>query len=465
MGFWRKKEDGFDWQEYVRTTILLRRQDRRNKIEEMRAAALDSVKEGGRKSVDAAAAGLGAVGEKVAPAIRSGRAAAAERLRSAAAGTASLLRRAAGLVAAGVAGLLAGLGRMMPQGGRPRLAVEPLGRAFDHYRLRPVLVLAGGTAALVAAVRWARFGADTDAVLAAAVAAVAGLVLLLGRDTDEGADRAASPGAAVHAWLEGIGERAVLVPGLDRLDHVPAALTLIAVVAASGLLVWNLSGATTPGSAPAPASVARSAAPSSPSVVEGKAIALAGDRLRVGGRVIRLEGIEAPDADQDCAQSDGKSWHCGATARAALDRLVRSRVVACTISAGATDGAEPGTCTIAGADIAADLVRQGHVFAEAGLFASYAGEEHSARSSKAGVWTTGSAERPAEWRQRRWEEARKEAPNGCPIKARIRSGSRTYMLPWSPDYDRAKVRESRGDRWFCSEEEAKTAGWIYADRL
>jgi hypothetical protein len=44
----------------------------------------------------------------------------------------------------------------------------------------------------------------------------------------------------------------------------------------------------------------------------------------------------------------------------------------------------------------------------------------------------------------------------------VSSGRRTFLMPWSPDYDGAKVRTSRGERWFCSESEATAAGWKLA---
>ena len=34
-----------------------------------------------------------------------------------------------------------------------------------------------------------------------------------------------------------------------------------------------------------------------------------------------------------------------------------------------------------------------------------------------------------------------------------------YHTPNSPWYDRTQVDTSKGERWFCSEEEAKGAGW------
>ena len=104
------------------------------------------------------------------------------------------------------------------------------------------------------------------------------------------------------------------------------------------------------------------------------------------------------------------------------------------------------------------------MFAEAGLFASYSSLEREARAAKAGIWVGGETERPAEFRAKVWEEAKRRAPDGCPIKGRVTGGARVYVLPWSPDYERGRVQKERGERWFCSEQEAVAAGWKPAAR-
>jgi hypothetical protein len=46
------------------------------------------------------------------------------------------------------------------------------------------------------------------------------------------------------------------------------------------------------------------------------------------------------------------------------------------------------------------------------------------------------------------------------IKGNIGSnGDRIYHTPESPYYSRTKIDESKGERWFCTEEEAIEAGW------
>ena len=48
----------------------------------------------------------------------------------------------------------------------------------------------------------------------------------------------------------------------------------------------------------------------------------------------------------------------------------------------------------------------------------------------------------------------------CNIKGNISaSGERIYHLPSNRYYDATGIDESRGERWFCSEAEARAAGW------
>ena len=48
----------------------------------------------------------------------------------------------------------------------------------------------------------------------------------------------------------------------------------------------------------------------------------------------------------------------------------------------------------------------------------------------------------------------------CIIKGNINSsGEKIYHLPGQRYYDQTKIEESKGERWFCSEQEAQEAGW------
>lgn len=52
------------------------------------------------------------------------------------------------------------------------------------------------------------------------------------------------------------------------------------------------------------------------------------------------------------------------------------------------------------------------------------------------------------------------APEGRSVKGNINSrGDRIYHAPGMSSYCATKIDESKGERWFCSEEEARAAGW------
>ena len=59
---WRKRNDGFEWRDYVRTTILVRRKHRRDRVGEARKAAVENLKAAGQRGAVVGAEGAKAVG-------------------------------------------------------------------------------------------------------------------------------------------------------------------------------------------------------------------------------------------------------------------------------------------------------------------------------------------------------------------------------------------------------------------
>ena len=51
--------------------------------------------------------------------------------------------------------------------------------------------------------------------------------------------------------------------------------------------------------------------------------------------------------------------------------------------------------------------------------------------------------------------------SGCDIKGNIsvETGERIYHLPGQKYYSSTRIDVSRGERWFCSESDARAAGW------
>jgi endonuclease YncB( thermonuclease family) len=298
-------------------------------------------------------------------------------------------------------------------------------------------------------------GLDSQDMTAAAISLAAAAALFIPRLV---LSRSWSESTPVTELFACAGNAARRLPALDRLDArhagVLALILLVALIGGAGwMLVERMDGLAPTRSA------SRTEAPDldPSSALEGRAVAMTGDSIRFADATVALDGIEAPERDQQCLRGD-KRWRCGESAKDALARAIRGKRVSCDLIGTRDDGTKTGRCTVRGADIAEALVREGHVFAEEGLFSRYGTEESDARRASVGVWA-GEPERPADYRAKRWEEARRPAPDGCPIKGRVASGSRVYVLPWSPAYDSVRVVSARGERWFCSEAEAQAAGW------
>ena len=68
---------------------------------------------------------------------------------------------------------------------------------------------------------------------------------------------------------------------------------------------------------------------------------------------------------------------------------------------------------------------------------------------------------PWEWRagQRLDPEPEPETTGDCLIKGNVNSeGERIYHSPGSRYYDKTNINRP-GERWFCTEAEAESAGW------
>lgn len=432
---WRKRNEGFEWREYVRTTILVRRGDRRRRIEEAKAAAVADLKQAGRKGADAAGQGLRGAG-RLSVSAASGLAALPGRIFR-------VLSPILGPVFAGVAGVCVS--------GQQRLfgLLEPAFVVLRRREIRLPLMLFGTIATIGAVVRYLRHGFDHEVTYAAIIAAVALVLTALPAYAD---------GARLHLVRRarnGLSSLGLSAPSLTRADAMRpgvirggVVMGLVAILAGSLWYAWTLIPSVGP----------TLAMTKDGSAIEGSAVAVSGDRLRIAGRVISLAGIEAPEREQTCQRPRTGTWRCGDAARSVLDRMVRGGRVSCVVDGSAESGPVEGHCSVNGEDIAANLVKGGHAFATPGVFSKYASLESEAQSANIGVWF-GSAERPSEFRAKKWEEAKRNAPEGCPIKGQVSGRARTYVLPWSPSYDAVKIRSARGERWFCSEEEARAAGW------
>jgi len=93
----------------------------------------------------------------------------------------------------------------------------------------------------------------------------------------------------------------------------------------------------------------------------------------------------------------------------------------------------------------------------------YVGVEEEAKAVRRGIWSSGFV-MPWDWRrgQRLAETA---GGDGCTVKGNINSkGDRIYHVPGQENYEQTVISPSKGERWFCSEDEARAAGWRKAQR-
>ena len=199
--------------------------------------------------------------------------------------------------------------------------------------------------------------------------------------------------------------------------------------------------------------------------VSGIARVLDGDTIEIGTVRVRLWGVDAPEGRQECL-AQGRPWPCGRRATQALADRIDGRRVVCEERD--RDGRIVAVCMHRGNDVNAWLVREGWALAFRRFTRAYVDEEAAARSARRGLWR-GDFVRPWDWR--RGERLAATAPDtrttaardrgACGIKGNIshNSGNRWYHVPGDPEYERTRISTSHGERWFCSEAEARAAGW------
>ena len=191
-------------------------------------------------------------------------------------------------------------------------------------------------------------------------------------------------------------------------------------------------------------------------VIDGDTI-----KVRVGGITerVRIIGIDTPEL---------KGGECFAQqAASAMQSLVQSKSVRLVRDPSQADRDRYDrllrhVALADGRQVAQVLIAGG--FGEEFTYAApYAGQaaykaaEASARGARKGIWSSGCrAPRPA--------VAPPTTPKDCLIKGNIANdGEKIYHLPGQRYYEVTKISESKGERWFCSESQARDAGWRPAE--
>jgi len=201
--------------------------------------------------------------------------------------------------------------------------------------------------------------------------------------------------------------------------------------------------------------------------ISGRAEITDGDSFEIGSTSIRLYGIDAPEGRQPCTR-DGRDWACGNEAARKLRSLTGDRTVTCTQRDVDDYGRIVAVCRSGGVDLAAEMARSGFATAYRRYSSAYVDEENEAKAARRGIWA-GDFTDPAAYRRNETSaqrsagnEPRSSQPDrdGCNVKGNINGdGERIYHVPGSSSYDNTAIDESRGERWFCTEAQARAAGW------
>ncbi|WP_018996192.1 thermonuclease family protein [Hirschia maritima] len=207
-------------------------------------------------------------------------------------------------------------------------------------------------------------------------------------------------------------------------------------------------------------------------VISGRAQVTDGDSLRIGDERIRLFGIDALEGKQTCNFS-GDEWACGRSSRKALERAIGRNAVSCTVYDKDKYKRSVSICRVGETDLNEGQVRNGWAVAYTKYSKKYASAEKDAHANQRGIWRS-EFERPEDYRRRirqvNAERARQNQSRpvkaGCDIKGNISSGSgnRIFHVRGQRDYERTSINTKKGERWFCTEQEAWSAGWKKAAR-
>lgn len=197
--------------------------------------------------------------------------------------------------------------------------------------------------------------------------------------------------------------------------------------------------------------------------IAGAARVIDGDTLHIQDVRIRLHGIDAPEMGQIC-KNTREQLDCGAKVTQALYDWLGQRAVQCQGVTTDRYGRVVAKCFVNGQDIGESLVRAGLAFAYAKYSTDYLAAEQEAMQEKRGLHAL-QIDRPEAYRRGAGTVVDvQNVQNNCRIKGNISRNGKIYHMPGQSYYSRTKINESKGERWFCSEAEAKAAGWRRSKR-
>jgi len=217
-------------------------------------------------------------------------------------------------------------------------------------------------------------------------------------------------------------------------------------------------------------------APAGATVLQGQLRVIDGDTLDIDGVRVRLQGVDAPERGETCRDANDRAWRCGDWAGQQLQAMLQGGRLVCHDLGERTHQRTVARCDLDGRDLAAALIAAGVVRACPRFAAQhphsqgYMALEAEAIEHRVGLHAGQTPElagfcAPRPPRTTVTRTSAQGASGGCDIKGNIsRSGERIYHVPGQRNYNDTRIDTRRGERWFCSEAEARAAGWRRAQR-
>lgn len=195
----------------------------------------------------------------------------------------------------------------------------------------------------------------------------------------------------------------------------------------------------------------------------GKVRVIDGDTIDVGEVRVRLHGIDAPERGQPCTTLTGQNWSCGDWATRQVRDGFEGQHARCVHLDTDRYGRAVARCVVEGRDIAQVAVQQGWAFAYRKYSMDYDLDEKAAFVADVGIHGF-VMESPGRYRLTRIKG--RVAPDpACNIKGNINAkGVRIYHMPGQEYYQKTGIQAAKGERWFCSEAQARASGWRRAQR-
>lgn len=189
-----------------------------------------------------------------------------------------------------------------------------------------------------------------------------------------------------------------------------------------------------------------------------------GDTLRVGGETVRLQGIDAPEMGQSCRGPAQTVFDCGKMVRDRARARFEGRTGRCQAIERDRYERIVAICRVGNEDVGQWLVQEGLAFAYRRYSMAYDLDEKAAAVALRGLHAF-AVQGPSAFRAAKRDRAPQKPPeSNCVIKGNLSGRGKIYHVPGQAFYAKTRINENRGERWFCSEAEARKAGWRRAGR-